>query len=119
MLIEHIFGVKGALIYGDFDLIGAVVASIYAGVKVMVTRATGKVPDSKGWRWADAGLEFTKNLPGLVSKGFVAAGRAPLFQHPDVVAAEARADRAEAVFNAQSPLRNPTLPGVPPPHVEE
>jgi hypothetical protein len=119
MLIEHILGTKGALLYADFGLLSAVVASVYATVKVTVVKATGRAPTGKGWRWADAALELMQNLPGAINKGVVAAGHAPLLPHPDVVAAEARADRAEAVSNARSPLRRPTLPGVPPPHVEE
>ena len=87
-MTAHELHVYAALVYMNVDVAGILVAGIYAFVKGTVTKATGHVPKGKAWRWIDAAMEMSKNIPGFVNKAMVASGRAPFLQHPDVESAD-------------------------------
>lgn len=121
MIVDAVLGTKGAILYADTDVVLATLAIVYATFKVNYQNRMGVPLDGKAWRWVDVLLETAKNLPGAVNKALIASGRAPLLPHPGVVAAEARADAAEARAEARTTmlvppatvLRADTLPGVP------
>lgn len=125
MIVDRLLGPQGAIYYADADVILATLAIVYASFKINYQTRMGAPLDGKVWRWVDVLLETAKNIPGAINKGMVASGRAPILPHPDVVAAEARADAAEERALARTTmlvppavLRTPTLPGVTPPPSE-
>lgn len=128
MIVDAVLGTKGAILYADADVVLATLAIVYATFKINYQARMGVPLDGKVWRWVDVVLETAKNFPGAVNKALVASGRSPILPHPDVVAAEARADAAEAqvatqgrasMLVAPAPVRRiDTLPGVTPPPAE-
>lgn len=127
MIVDAVLGQRGAVILLDVGFVGSCLVTFYGMVKMAYQRRMGRVLDTPVTRWLDIGADVFSNALGAVNKAFVAAGRAPILPHPDVVAAEARADAAEAQVATQgrasmlvAPLRVPTLPGVPTvPHTGE
>ena len=122
MIVDAVLGTRGTVILADVGFCGSVAVAFYGAFKVSYARRMGRVLDNKVTRWLDVFVDIFANAPGTINKALVAAGRGPILPHPDVVAAEARADAAEERAAARTTmavppvvLRTPTLPGVTPP----
>lgn len=126
MIVDAVIGQRGAVILLDVGFVGSCLVTVYGAVKVAYARRMGKPLDTPVTRWLDIGVDTFANVVGAFNKFRVARGMEPILPHPDVVAAEARADAAEAAASnarasmlvAPAPLRVDTLPGVTPPPTE-
>lgn len=121
MIVDAVVGQRVTVILADIGFVGSVLVTVYGAFKVSYQRRMGRVLDTRVSRWVDVFVDMFGNAPGTINKALIASGRAPLLPHPGVVAAEARADAAEARAEARTTmlvppatvLRVDTLPGVP------